>query len=170
MFIFMIIIYVFTGASFILLLLTGLQGYLGFTLLGVNHPTIGFLTAIIYLFTEVMVMFFFVGTGISIKEYVHDQNGDPQLHARSVAIKRKLYPPTLLNVLLVMAVFIVGGGVDTNVIPAWIHNILFLTAIGHFAITIRKQHICFKENTILVLKMVNISPNSDKAEIKKAES
>ncbi|MFQ6608267.1 MAG: hypothetical protein ACE5EE_06990 [Fidelibacterota bacterium] len=149
----MILIYLLTGFSFVTLLLTGIQGFLGFFILGINHATFGFFTAIIYLLTEVLVMFFFVGMGVSIKEYLLEQAGDPAFHKKSIAIKRKLYPPTLTNVLLIMTVFIIGGGVDTGSIPAWIHGILFLLALYHFATTIRTQHHCFKENTDLILEM-----------------
>lgn len=149
----MILIYLLTGISFIAFILTGIQGYFEFHVFSANHATFGFFTAIIYLFTEVLVMFFFVGTGVSIKEFVQEKGGSPEFQKKSVAIKRKLYPPTLANVFLVMTVFIIGGGVDTDIIPAWIHGILFLFALYHFATTIRTQHHCFKENTDLILEM-----------------
>ncbi|MFQ6673868.1 MAG: hypothetical protein ACE5GH_03655 [Fidelibacterota bacterium] len=153
MYLFMISIYLLTGLSFLALFLVGLQGYFGVALLGLNHATFALLTAILYLFTEVLVMFFFVGTGVSIKEYVQEKGVHSRFHQRSVAVKKKLYPPTLLNVLLVMAVFIMGGAVDTGSLPPWPHGILTLIALAHFAITIRKQHGCFKENTAIVLEM-----------------
>jgi hypothetical protein len=52
-----------------------------------------------------------------------------------------------------MTVFIIGGGVDTGSIPGWIHGVLFLFALYHFATTIRTQHTCFKDNTALILEM-----------------
>ena len=152
----MIIIYLLTGLSFLAILLTGLQGYLGFKILGVGHLTFGLATAIVYLFTEVLVMFFFVGTGVSIKEYVQEGKADSELHGRSVALKRKVYPPTLLNVLLVMTVFIMGGGVDTGGIPPWLHGILFVITLLHFAKTIGTQHVTFKENTAIILEMTGL--------------
>ena len=56
----MILIYLLTGFSFIFFLLTGIQGYFEFYVINANHAIFGFFTAIIYLFTEVLVMFFFV--------------------------------------------------------------------------------------------------------------
>ncbi|MDP6568462.1 MAG: hypothetical protein QGI16_05535 [Candidatus Marinimicrobia bacterium] len=160
MYFFMILIYLLTGFSFIALLLTGIQGYFEFYVISANHVTFGFFTAIIYLFTEVLVMFFFVGTGVSIKEYIQEKGVSTEFHKNSLAIKKKLYPPTLTNVFLVMTVFIIGGGVDTGSIPGWMHGILFLFALYHFTTTIRTQHNCFKENTALILEMTKSQPNS----------
>jgi hypothetical protein len=106
-------------------------------------------------------MFFFVGTGVSIKEYVQENSADAQFHRRSIEIKRKLYPPTLLNVLLIMTTFIIGGGVDTGVIPAWIHGLLFYIALVHFFKMIAVQHRCFRENTEIVLEMTGTSSQSN---------
>ena len=153
MYFFMILIYFLSLFSFVALALAGLQGLLEFSIFGVNHASFGFVAAILYLFTEVLVMFFFVGTGVSIKEYVQENSVDIQFHQRSIQIKRKLYPPTLLNVLFVMTVFIIGGGVDTGVIPGWIHGILFYIAFFHFFKMIKVQHNCFRENTNVVLEM-----------------
>ncbi len=156
----MILIYLLTGFSFIFFLLTGIQGYFEFYVINANHAIFGFFTAIIYLFTEVLVMFFFVGTGISIKDYIKEKGVSTEFHKKSLAIKRKLYPPTLANVFLVMTVFIIGGGVDTGSIPGWIHGVLFLFALYHFATTIRTQHTCFKDNTALILEMTNTDQSS----------
>ena len=153
MYFFMILIYVLSFFSFVALALAGLQGLLEFSIFDVHHASFGFVAAILYLFTEVLVMFFFVGTGVSIKEYIQENSVDIQFHKRSVDIKRKLYPPTLLNVLFVMTVFIIGGGVDTGVIPGWIHGILFYIAFFHFFKMIKVQHNCFQENTNIVLEM-----------------
>ena len=161
MYFFMITIYFLSFITFISLVIAGAQGLFGFTLIGTNHAAFGFVAAILYLFTEVLVMFFFVGTGVSIKEYVQENSADAQFHRRSIEIKRKLYPPTLLNVLLIMTTFIIGGGVDTGVIPAWIHGLLFYIALVHFFKMIAVQHRCFRENTEIVLEMTGTSSQSN---------
>ncbi|MEE9167107.1 MAG: hypothetical protein V3U24_06575 [Candidatus Neomarinimicrobiota bacterium] len=163
----MIIIYLLTGASFLAIVITGAQGYLGFQALGVNHPTFALLSSILYLFTEVLVMFFFVGTGVSVKEHVRDKGGDPDYHRRSVAIKRKLYPPTLVNVLLVMSVFVTGGAVDTGLLPGWAHGLLFLFTIAHFARTIRVQHRGLKENTRIIWEMTGVTMTDTTGKVEK---
>ena len=160
MYFFMILIYFLSFFSFVALALAGLQGLLEFSIFGVHHASFGFVAAILYLFTEVLVMFFFVGTGVSIKEYVQENSADIQFHQRSVDIKRKLYPPTLLNVFLVMITFIIGGGVDTGLIPSWIHGLLFYIALIHFFKMIKLQHDSFRENTAIVLEMTGVVHDS----------
>ena len=145
--------YLLTLVSVVLLVATGFQGYLHFQVMGLNHPSFALFTMIIYLFTETLVMFFFVGTGISIKEYVKEQEKDPEFYAHAKSIKRTLYTPMMLNIVLVMTVFIIGGGVDTHVIPGWLHGALFIIAFLHFIKSIYIQHRCFKANTKIILTM-----------------
>ena len=160
MWFFMFACYLLTLVSVILLAVTGFQGYLHFQVLGLNHPSLALFTSIIYLFTETLVMFFFVGTGISIKEYVKEQKKDPEFYSRATSIKRTLYPPLLLNIVLVMTVFIIGGGVDTRVIPGWLHGVLFIVAFLHFIKTILIQHRCFKANTEIIVAMSDLTHKS----------
>lgn len=158
MYIFMIIIYALTGISFLAFSMAGIQGFVGFDIVGVDHFAFSFITVIIYLLAEVLVMFFFVATGASVRDYVQDGKASPEFHQRSVAIKRRLYPPTLLNVLLVMSVFIMGGAADTRNIAPWVHGLAFGVALIHFGFTIGRQHACFKENTAIILAMTGKTP------------
>ena len=161
MYFFMITMYFLSLLTLVLLVISGAQGIFGFLFFGVNHSAFGFVAAIVYLFTEVLVMFFFVGTGVSIKEYIQQNNSDKNYHKRSNEIKRKLYPPTLLNVFLIMTTFIIGGGVDTGVISGWIHGLLFYIAFIHFFKMITVQHDCFRQNTDIILEMTGAKPNLD---------
>ncbi len=148
--------YLLTALSLIMLFVTGLQGYFSFFVLNANHATFALLTVITYLFTETLVIFYFVGIGVSIKDYVREHTADPEFHKRSLAIKRRVYPPLLLNMLFVMILFISGGAVDTGRFPGWAHGVLFLVAIGHFLKVINVQHECFREATYIVLDMSGI--------------
>jgi len=153
MWFFMYMCYLGMLTSFVMLLLNGLQGYFHFAILNAHHATFAILTVIVYLFTESLVIFFFVGIGVSIKEYVQTQKLDTGFHHRSIAIKRKIYPPLLFNMLIVMVLFITGGAVDTARIPAWSHGILFYFAIFHLMHVMRIQHRSFRESTEIVLEM-----------------
>ena len=157
MWFFMNTCYLLTLITFILLVTTGLQGWLHFPILNANHPTFALLTMIVYLFTETLVIFFFVGTGASIKEYTKEHHLKPDYQRQSLAIKRKIYPPLLLNMLLVMILFISGGAVDTNRLPSWLHGTLYGICLLHFVAVIRIQHHSFKENTALVLRMSGVN-------------
>ena len=102
MWFFMYTCYLLSALSFLLMALIGLQGYFHFAVLSVNHPTLAMMAIIIYLFAETLVMFFFVGTGVSIKEYMQSHATAGDYHRQSLQIKRRLYPPTLANLLLMM--------------------------------------------------------------------
>ena len=163
MYIFMYLIYIMSAASFIGLALVGLgglsdtQGYFG-----MNHPTFALLVSVIFLATEVLVMFFFVGTGVSIKEYVRDHPGaDPELHRRSIAIKRVMYPPTLYVTLMVMVTFILGGAVDRKMLSHWWHLAAWLLSMWLFVRAATVQHRSLAENTAIILEMVGYQAASE---------
>ncbi len=154
--------YALTAISFLMLLLTALQGYFHFNILNANHPTFALLTVIVYLFTQTLIIFFFVGTGVSIRDYTNEKKLDTIYRQRSLTIKRKLYPPTLLNMLLVMVLFITGGAVDTGRIVPGIHGLLFLVCLLHFLKMILIQHGSFKEETAVILEMSGVRPAQSK--------
>ncbi len=115
------------------------------------------LTSIVYLLTETLIMFFFVGTGVSIKEYMLEHRISGNYHQRSIALKRKLYPPQLLNILILMTAFIFYGAADTGKVPVGAYQGLLLAGIIHFCYAKRIQHQCFRESTDVILAMVGIN-------------
>ena len=139
--------------TFILLLTGFAQSFLHFPVFKAGHLTFMVLTSIIYLFTETLVIFFFVGTGVSVKEYTHEHKLDPAYHKRSLAIKFQVYPPLLLNILLMIIVFVLVGAVDTYRIPSVVYQALFLVALLHFIKVKMIQHQCFRDNTRIILDM-----------------
>ncbi|HJN68146.1 MAG: hypothetical protein V1256_07490 [Candidatus Neomarinimicrobiota bacterium] len=149
MWIFMISCYLLTGCSLLLFILTGIQGYFQFPVFGLNHPALALLTASIYLFTESLITFFFVGAGADIKQYMAEGLAEETDYNQSILIKKKLYPPTMLNILLVIIVFIIGGAVDTNIFPSWPHGLLYVITLVHFLKMIKTQNSCFKETVAI---------------------
>lgn len=156
MWFFMISCYVFSFLSFLLLILTAAQGYFQFSILNANHPTFALLTVIVYLFTETLVIFYFVGTGVSIRDYTELKKLPLGFRRQSLSVKKRLYPPTLLNMTLVMAQFISGGAVATGRLEGWIHGAFFCLCLLHFMKTAVIQHGCFKEETGIILKMSGV--------------
>ncbi len=49
---------------------------------------------------------------------------------RTKEFKNRSYPWLMLAMGLAMATFILGGGVETQVLPTWIHGGLFYLAVG----------------------------------------
>jgi len=156
MWFFMNTCYVSSLLTFLLLLTAFFQSFLKFNILMANHVTFMILTSIVYFFTETLVIFFFVGTGVSIKEYTHSHKLEHSFHKRSIAIKRKVYPPLLLNMLFMIILFIVVGAVDTLRIPLWIYVCFFFFCIFDYVRIKIIQNTSFRDNTKIVLDMSGI--------------
>jgi len=142
--------------TFLTLLVGLLQSFLNFSVVAANHVTFMILVSIIYCFTETLVIFFFVGTGVSVKEYTRDYKLDTQYHKRSIAIKHRVYPPLMLNLLFMIILFVLVGAVDTDLIPAWIYQIIFVACLAHYIKVKIIQHGCFRDNTQIILDMSGV--------------
>ena len=110
---------------------TGVVGYLvtggeHFNL----HMLLGMASALLLLFSHSWIMFYLIGTGKAIKEAVAEHGLDADLVERTKDYKNRSYPTLMLAVGMAMATFIVGGGVATRVIPAWIHQVLFWATVA----------------------------------------
>lgn len=152
MWFFMVTCYLLTAASFVALALTGLQGalrsYAGITMAGA-HFKLALAAIILYLFTQTLIMFFFIGTGSSIKDHVKAHKLDPEPYRRAIRLKSVMFPVTMWNLTFVSIAFILGGAVHRVGMPSWIHGLVFILAMVHFVKTIRAQHGCFKENVAI---------------------
>jgi len=142
--------------TFLILLIGLLQSFTHFSVLAANHVTFMILVSIVYCLTETLVIFFFVGTGVSVKEYTRDHNLDVQYHKRSIAIKHRVYPPLMLNLLFMIILFVLVGAVDTDRMPAWIYQLIFIACLAHYIKVKIIQHGCFKDNTKIILEMSGI--------------
>ena len=156
MWVHMIACYFLSLLTFILVVTAFFQSLLKFSVFQAGHLTFMILTSIVYLFTETLVIFFFVEIGMQIKESTFDKKLDPQFHRRSIAIKRKVFPPLVLNLLLMMTLFVLVGAVNTHHFPSWAYTLIFLGCIFHFLKTKRIQNQGFKESTEIILEMSGI--------------
>ena len=150
--------------SYVLILLSGI----GLTLIGVNHYfdiwardhiTLDLIISIIFIAGQTLVMFFFVGTGVNVREYLeaHPELGD-SLYKQMFAIKRKLYPPTMMLTMLFIAMVIIDGVFfiklnTSGSISEWWFHIVYLLTVYYFYKATAIQHTSFKKSTEIVLKM-----------------
>lgn len=139
--------------TLLLLSITALQGYIPFPIMHANHAATALMAIIIYLFTQTLIIFFFTGTGVNIRDYVKEHDLDTTLHERSKAIKYKLFSPLLLNMGGMMAVFIIGGAVHMKGFPGWAHGLIYWVVIAHYIKILIVEHECFKESTSIILDM-----------------
>ena len=156
MFFFMILNYILLCLSTVGLAIIGVNHYFHLNIFGMTPIKLDIFISIIYLAAETLVMFFFVGTGVSIKEYIQENpNTDHKYHKESVAIKRMLYPPTMMATLLFVAMVIFDGGWLMGQISRWWFHGFYLATVYYFLKSLIIQHECFRKNTILILKMTN---------------
>jgi len=142
--------------TFVMLLIALLQSYFSFNVFQANHLTFIILTSIVYLFTETLIIFFFVGTGVSVKEYVYEHHLSSDYHKKSIRIKQKVYPPLLLNMFFMIILFIMVGAVDAGYVAQWTYQLFFVFCLGHFIYVKKIQNECFRDNTENILAMSGV--------------
>ena len=166
MFFFMILNYILLFFSTIGLTIIGLNHYFHLGVFGMAPIKLDIFISIIYLAAETLVMFFFVGTGVSIKEYIQaNPETDHKFHKESVAIKRVLYPPTMMATLLFVAMVIFDGGWLMGQINRWWFHGFYIMTVYYFFKSLTIQHQCFRKNTLLILEMTNTKAKINLADL-----
>ncbi len=117
------------------------------------HILLGTASALLLLFSHCWIMFYLIGTGKAIKVAVaeHDLDGDAVQLTKD--FKNQSYPMMMLAMGLAMAAFIVGAGVHTRVIPAWVHSGLFGLAILAQIRTLLIEHDVLGRNSRLMAEV-----------------
>ena len=153
----MIMSYFCIGVTFLLLSLSGLQGYFQFYIFKAGHSQFALFTAIFYMFTETLVMFYFIGAGTAIKKTIASLGLETDDYEKVKKTKMVLFPHLTLNMVLIGTVFILGGAVQIGSISGWIHGLLFDIAFLHFLYTTMVQHRGFKENVEIISELAQHS-------------
>ena len=157
MWFFMISSYLLSVLTLGMLLILMMQGYMTIPFLKIPHLTFLILTSIVYFFTETLIIFFFVGTGVSVRDYSKENNLSEEYRKRSLSIKYKIYPPTMLNLLFMILLFILPGFVHAGKIPWVVYQYYFVFCLWHYIYTKIVQHHSFRENTENILAMSGIT-------------
>ena len=146
----MILSYICIAVTFLLLFLSGLQGHFQFQIFQASHPQFALLSTVFYMFTETLVMFYFIGSGSAIKRSIDPGRNHAGLYEKVKKTKMLLFPHLTMNMVLVGVVFILGGAVQTGSVSGWIHGLLFILAFFHFLYITVLQHSGFKENVEII--------------------
>lgn len=115
-----------------------------------RHIRFALFGIVVILFTHTMTLFYFVGTGSRIKKVVREYRLPASLFQRTLRFKARLFPWLTFTPLVTMVTFIIGGGAHTKVLPAWIHGILALAALGMNMVTGVLALQCIAENVMLI--------------------
>ena len=139
-------------------LLTSVQGFALTAHLAAAHPEARLLvtkhvvyaipTVLLSLFSQSMVIFFFIGTGRLVKDEIA---GYPEPQRRVVlealrGFKRRTSPAATFALLSAIAVFVVGGAAHVRALPAWVHLAASLAAVGTHLWALTSEWDAFVEN------------------------
>jgi hypothetical protein len=83
------------------------------------------------LFSQSMVIFYFIGTGRLVKDEIA---GYPDPERNSILavlrrLKRQTSPPATFSLLSAVGVFVLGGAVHTRALPSWTHLAASVAAV-----------------------------------------
>ena len=113
------------------IILIGINHY--FNIWATHHITLDLLVSIIFIATQTLVIFFFVGTGVNVKEYTQaNQDIGDKFYKGILGIKRKLYPPTLMVTMLFMIMVILDGGFFLGKVKVWWFLIVYVLTLYYY--------------------------------------
>lgn len=162
MWFFMIFAYVLVVISGFGLALIGFNHYFDFW--PQNHITLDLLVSILFIAAQTLVIFFFVGMGVNVKEYLQEhQDADKELYSRMFAIKRRLYPPTMMVTILFMAMVILDGIYYLGRISEWWFHGFYLATGYYYIKATAVQHRSSRESTEIVLEMTGVNTKDAEA-------
>jgi hypothetical protein len=146
------------------LLVVGWLGTAGFLAAGVvgyrlpdaglsSHLLLGFVAALLVLFSHCWILFYLIGTGKAVKEAVREHGLSEDHVAATRSFKQRSNPWMMVAMALAMATFIVGGGVQTGVVAPWVHHALFVAALAAQAFTLGIEHRVLAANQRLLFEV-----------------
>ena len=153
----MIICYVCMFFSILLLSITGLQSYFQFSIFKASYQEFALFSTTFYMFSETLIMFYFIGSGTAIKKEVHESKVHINIYDKVKKAKMLLFPHLTINMLIMGISFILIGAVDTGATSRLIQVCLFFVGYVHFLYTVKIQHVSFKENIDVIIELANIT-------------
>lgn len=87
------------------------------------HIILALGTVLIALFSQSMIMFFFIGTGKEIRTKAKGVADEREVLGRIRAYRAAVFPAAMWAILAVMVTFILGGGVHRGSFPPWMHTV-----------------------------------------------
>ena len=127
-----------------------------------RHISYAIPTVLFSLFSQSMVIFFFVGTGKLVKEEVA---GFPEAQRRRVLetlrrFKRETSPPATFALFSAITVFVLGGAVHTKALPSWVHLASSVAAVLLHGWALVAERQAFAENARLMADPRKYARNS----------
>lgn len=139
----------------LVLIATGILGYMVVDSPTVDrHVVLGLGAGFLLLFSHSWIMFYLIGTGKVIKEAVAEHDLPQEWIEKTKEFKNRSYGWLMIAMGLAMATFILGGGVETQVLPKWIHWGLFYLTVAAQLKALYLEFVVLTENEQL-MKLAN---------------
>ena len=107
-----------------------IQGFLASPDEVARHVSFGIFFTLVTLLAHSMTMFYLIGKGRAIREAATEAGLPDELHLVVARARRPVFSVGVLAMGATMAAAVVGGGVDTGVLPAGIHSSMALLAVA----------------------------------------
>ena len=127
----------------------------------VQHATLATFATLILLLSHSLAMFYLIGKGKAIREAAADGGLSDEFGSTIARLRKPVFSLGTLAIALTMATAIVGGGVDTRVLPVQLHNLLALAAVAANGFTLRAEVTALAASTRLtheVNRLLSASP------------
>jgi hypothetical protein len=114
----------------------GVVGLVTTTVMGLQatdvsrHITFGIFSSLLTLLAHSMMMFYFIGKGRAVKDAMAEGGLTGDFHRRIAAIRKPVFSIGTLAMVVTMVAAILGGGVDTGVLPPMVHATIAYGAVA----------------------------------------
>ncbi len=102
-----------------------------------RHATLAIFVTLVTLLAHSMTMFYLIGKGRAVRDAVAEAGLETDAAARVSALRGPVFKLATLAMGATMLTAILGGGVDTGVVPAAVHSGLAVLAIAVSALALR---------------------------------
>jgi hypothetical protein len=151
----------------------GLSAWSGWTLShgagglpAARHIAVAVPTVLFSLFTQSMVLFFFIGTGKLLKEAAGkrpDAEGRDYIHRRVREFKARTSALATFAPLSALATGLLGAGAHTGSTPAWLHLWTGALAIFLHVVAFWRELVAMAETNQLMDEAATLVPPGDRA-------
>ncbi len=129
-----------------------------------QHFLFALFTTFVIVLAQCMSIFYFIGTAKQVKDLMVDHPRREEFVLRTRTFKAGVFPAASWTIVFTMAVFIIGAGVDTRVVPVWIHTGLGALALATFIYALFREIQYMSKNNILLDEVAGLVGNAPEAE------
>ena len=118
-----------------------------------QHTTVSVFFTLVTLLAHSMTMFYLIGKGRAIREAVADGGLSRQFVVDISRVRRPVFSMGTLAMAATMATAIIGGGVDTRVIPVGVHTALAVLSVLTNVVAVRAEVVAVLSSSRIVAEV-----------------